>query len=85
MTSDTDPSRMSGLSDFPVPPAQPANFDPSSSSASYYTPEGEAMSSDTHETQTNFRTHGGQTLLREPSKDTFGIQHDHDNHIGEAF
>lgn len=103
MTTDTDPSRMSGLSDFPVPPTNinhtpsvPFDHQQSSTEEDYYTAaEVEQTSSDTH-TQTHpySRAYGqhpgqhypqGQTLFREPSKDTFGVQHEYDHDIGEAF
>lgn len=83
MTSDTDPSRMSGLSDFPVPPSQTIydHIVPTSSAGSYQTGEAGDSPSDS---QTRSRPQG-QPLLRERSKDTFGIQHDYDSRIGEAF
>ncbi|KAH8082808.1 hypothetical protein BXZ70DRAFT_585687 [Cristinia sonorae] len=106
MTSDTEPSRMSGLSDFPVPPTQTSHFgsaeDSPSSPTSYFmgdrhaepemVDELERETEDGHgneprDTYSHRRAEHGQTLLREASKDTFGIQHEHDydNHIGEAF
>ncbi|THH32094.1 hypothetical protein EUX98_g2091 [Antrodiella citrinella] len=77
MTSDTEPSRMSGLSDFPVPPTQTSVFGMSSESTS--------ESYHTAETETAPRDRPQHSLLREASKDTFGYQHEYDSHIGEAF
>ncbi|TCD63367.1 hypothetical protein EIP91_005620 [Steccherinum ochraceum] len=86
MTSDTDPSRMSGLSDFPVPPSQTIydHIVPTSSSGSYQTSQPEDSEHTSSDTQAQSHPQG-QALLRERSKDTFGIQHDYDSHIGEAF